>query len=35
VDIKERNLLTRREYSVLKEEMEYDECGWSNKSRRT
>jgi hypothetical protein len=31
VDIKERNSLTRQEYSVLKEEMEYDKCGWSKK----
>jgi hypothetical protein len=30
VDIKERISLTRQEYSILKENMKYDECGWSN-----
>jgi hypothetical protein len=29
VDIKERILMIRMKYSVLKEEMEDDECGWS------
>jgi hypothetical protein len=29
VDIKERILLTRRVYSVLKEKIKYDECGCS------
>jgi hypothetical protein len=28
-DMKERILLTRQEYSVLKERNEGDECGWS------
>jgi hypothetical protein len=31
VDIKERILMIRMKYSVLKEEMEDDECGWSKK----
>jgi hypothetical protein len=30
VDMKERILMTRTEYSVLKEVLKYDECGWSN-----
>jgi hypothetical protein len=30
VDIKESILLTKQEYSVLKEEIKDDECGWSN-----
>jgi hypothetical protein len=30
VDIKERILMTRTEYSVLKEVLKYNECGWSN-----
>jgi hypothetical protein len=31
VDIKESILLTKQEYSVLKEEIKDDECGWSDK----
>jgi hypothetical protein len=34
VDIKERILLTKQEYSVLKEEIKDDECGWSHKLER-
>jgi hypothetical protein len=29
VDMKERILMMRIEYSVLKEEIEDNECGWS------
>jgi hypothetical protein len=29
VDTKERMLTTRTEYSVLREVLKYDECGWS------
>jgi hypothetical protein len=28
--MKERMLMTRMEYSVLKEVLKYHECGWSN-----
>jgi hypothetical protein len=31
VDIKERISLMRQTYSVLKEKIKYDECGWSDK----
>jgi hypothetical protein len=30
IDMKEGILLVRRVYSVLKEKIKYDECGWSN-----
>jgi hypothetical protein len=30
VNIKERISMIRTEYFVLKEEMKYDECAWSN-----
>jgi hypothetical protein len=30
VSMKERILMIRMSYFVLKEEMKYDECGWSN-----
>jgi hypothetical protein len=30
VDIEERISLTRQAYSVLKEKIKYDKCGWSN-----
>jgi hypothetical protein len=32
VNMKEEILMTRMRYSVLKEEMEDGECGWSNGS---
>jgi hypothetical protein len=31
VNMKERMMMTGMEYSVLKEEMEDDECGWSHR----
>jgi hypothetical protein len=31
VDIKERILMMKMEYSVLKKEMKVYECGWSNR----
>jgi hypothetical protein len=31
VNVKERIMMARMEYSVLKEEMENDECGWSHR----
>jgi hypothetical protein len=31
--MKERIMMTEMEYSVLKEEMEDDECGWSEEER--
>jgi hypothetical protein len=30
VTIKERILLTRQEYSIMKENLEERQCGWSN-----
>jgi hypothetical protein len=33
VDIKERIWMMKMEYSVLKEEMKDDECGWSQGAR--
>jgi hypothetical protein len=32
VDMKEGISMTRTEYSVLKEVLKYDECGWSQAS---
>jgi hypothetical protein len=29
------NMMTRTEYSVLKEVLKYDECGWSNELQLT
>jgi hypothetical protein len=30
IDMKERMLMMEAEYSVLKEVLKYNECGWSN-----
>jgi hypothetical protein len=33
--IKERRLMTRTKYSILKEEINDDECGWSYNGKQT